>query len=161
MRTRDLPTVLKVADASLPVPWSEAIWREELISPFGVYLVLEEESAISGFIGAKRVADEAHVMTLAVRPERRRRGLGRFLVRSALASVSGVRRIHLEVRPTNAAARTLYASLGFVETGSRKNYYGNEDALLMTLDLRSPDDSRFPFASPPGAGAAPRGPRRA
>ena len=43
--------------------------------------------------------------------------------------------MHLEVRPSNAAARTLYRSLGFRETGRRPRYYGDEDALLMTLDL--------------------------
>ncbi len=138
MRGADLPAVMEVAEAGLPHPWSEAVWREELASPFGLYLVLEEErGAISGFVGVKRIADEAHVMALAVRPSLRRRGLGRALMRAALAAPAlvGVRRVHLEVRPSNGAARALYASLGFVATGVRKNYYGDEDALLMTLDL--------------------------
>ena len=137
MRGADLPVVMEVARASLSQPWSEAVWREELTCEFGLYLVLQRGSDLSGFVGVKRVADEAHVMTLAVPPESRRRGLGRVLVRAALAdpALAGVRRVHLEVRPSNAAARALYASLGFRETGLRKNYYGDEDALLMTLDL--------------------------
>ena len=137
MRSADLPAVMEVARASLSQPWSEAVWREELTSEFGLYLVLQRGSDLSGFVGVKRVADEAHVMTLAVPPGSRRRGLGRVLVRAALAdpALAGVRRVHLEVRPSNAAARALYVSLGFRETGLRKNYYGDEDALLMTLDL--------------------------
>jgi len=137
MRGADLPVVMEVARASLPQPWSEPVWREELASVFGLYLVLQRGSDVSGFVGVKRVADEAHVMTLAVPPGSRRRGLGRALVRAALAdpALSGVRRVHLEVRPSNAAARALYASFGFRETGLRRNYYGEEDALLMTLDL--------------------------
>ena len=47
--------------------------------------------------------------------------------------------MHLEVRPTNAAAITLYESLGFAQTGRRRRYYGDEDALLMTLDLDETD----------------------
>jgi ribosomal-protein-alanine N-acetyltransferase len=44
-------------------------------------------------------------------------------------------RVYLEVRPANAAARALYASLGFEATGLRPRYYGDEDAVLMTRDL--------------------------
>jgi ribosomal-protein-alanine N-acetyltransferase len=137
MRAADLPAVMEVTRASLPQPWSEPVWREELASVFGVYLVLQRGSDVSGFVGVKRVAEEAHVMTLAVPPGSRRRGLGRTLVLAAFAdpALAGVRRVYLEVRPSNAAARALYDSLGFRETGRRKNYYGDEDALLMTLDL--------------------------
>ena len=137
MRAADLPAVMEVAEAGIPQPWSEAVWREELAGRFGLYLVLQEGAEISGFVGVKRIADEAHVMSLAVRPAGRRRGLGRALVNAALASpaLAGVSRVHLEVRPSNEAARALYASLGFAQTGVRKNYYGDEDALLMTLDL--------------------------
>lgn len=137
MRGADLPAVMEVARASLPQPWSEPVWRDELASAFGLYLVLQQGRDVTGFVGVKIVADEAHVMTIAVPPGSRRRGLGRALVRAALAdpALAGVRRVHLEVRPSNGAARALYASLRFGETGRRKNYYGDEDALLMTLDL--------------------------
>jgi ribosomal-protein-alanine N-acetyltransferase len=84
------------------------------------------------------ISDEAHVMTIAVRPECRRQGFARTLVEAALAdpASAGARRVYLEVRPSNAGARALYGSLGFVETGLRSAYYGDEDALLMALDLR-------------------------
>jgi ribosomal-protein-alanine N-acetyltransferase len=137
MQGADLPAVMEVARASLPQPWSEPVWREELASVFGLYLVLQQGSDVSGFVGVKRVADEAHVMTLAVPPGSRRRGLGRALVRAALAdaALAGVRRVHWRCGPPTKPLRALYASLGFRETGRRKNYYGDEDALLMTLDL--------------------------
>jgi ribosomal-protein-alanine N-acetyltransferase len=137
MRLSDLPAVMKTDRRSLPKPWSEAVWREELSSSFGLYLVLEEGDTLSGHIGLKLVSDEAHVMTLAVRPERRRRGIARTLVEAALAdpASAGARRVYLEVRPSNSAARELYGSLGFAETGLRPRYYGDEDALLMILDL--------------------------
>jgi [ribosomal protein S18]-alanine N-acetyltransferase len=137
MRLSDLPAVMETDRRSLPKPWSEAIWREELSSPFGLYLVLEEGGALSGHVGIKLIFDEAHVMTLAVRPERRRRGLARTLVEAALAdpTSAGARWVYLEVRTSNLAACAFYGSLGFSETGVRPRYYGDENALLMTLDL--------------------------
>ena len=140
MLLSDLPVVLRIAEASLPNPWSEAIWRDELTGPFGLYLVLEGGEGVAGFIGVKHVADETHVMTVAVLPKSRGRGHGRSLVVAALESPATQKslRVHLEVRPSNTAARTLYASLGFVETGLRPRYYGDEDAVLMTLELPGP-----------------------
>jgi ribosomal-protein-alanine N-acetyltransferase len=139
MRRSDLPAVMEITRCSLPRPWGEAVWCEELASRFGLYLVLEEDGAVSGYVGLKLVSDEAHIMTIAVRPERRRQGFARTLVEAALAdpASAGARRVYLEVRQSNAGARALYGSLGFVETGLRHGYYGDEDALLMTLDLRN------------------------
>ncbi len=139
MCAADLPVVMEIDRQSLPRPWSEATWREELDSPLGLYMVLAEGGAISGHIGVKRVADEIHVMTLAVRPNRRRQGFARILLKAALARSTsiGARRVYLEVRPNNLEARALYNSLGFVQTGVRPGYYGDEDALLLTLNLGS------------------------
>lgn len=137
MRLSDLPAVMETDRRSFPTPWSEEIWRQELTGHFGLYLVLEEGDNLSGHIGLKLISGEAHVVTLAVRPERRRRGFARALIEAALGDPvsAGARYLHLEVRPSNVAARVLYRSLGFDETGVRPRYYGDEDALLMTLDL--------------------------
>jgi [ribosomal protein S18]-alanine N-acetyltransferase len=135
MEPSDLPAAMEVDSLCLPRPWSEAVWREELESPLGLYLLLEEGGEIFGQIGVRHVLDELHITTLAVRPERRRQGHARTLVGAALAAFPGARRVHLEVRPSNAAARALYEALGFATTGLRRRYYGDEDALLMTLDL--------------------------
>jgi ribosomal-protein-alanine N-acetyltransferase len=173
MEVKDLPSVMEIDAACLPRPWSEAVWREELRSPFGLYLVLEEDPrpkvgrgrktergpyaprSICGQIGVRHVSGELHVTTVAVRPERRRRGYARFLINAAIAAFPGARYVHLEVRPSNGPARTLYEALGFVTTGRRYRYYGDEDALLMTLDLRegrqqTSDASRAPYGPPPG-----------
>ena len=135
MEPSDLPAAMEIDSLCLSRSWSEAVWREELESPFGLYLVLEEGGEIFGQIGVRHVLDELHITTLAVRPERRRRGHARTLVNAALAAFPGARRVHLEVRPSNAAARELYEAMGFSTTGLRRRYYGDEDALLMTLDL--------------------------
>ena len=135
MKTSDLRAVMDIDARSLPKPWSEGIWRSELESPFALYLVLEEGDEIVGQIGVRNVLDELHVTNVAVHPEHRRRGHARVLIQAALSAYPDAGLVHLEVRPTNTAAVTLYRSLGFRETGRRPRYYGDEDALLMTLDL--------------------------
>lgn len=135
MSVEDLPVAVRIDAECLSRPWSEAVWREELTSPFSRYFVLEREGEAFAQIGVKHVAGELHVMTIAVRPGYRRRGYARALIWTALALYPEARRVHLEVRPTNAAARALYEALGFTVTGVRRHYYGDEDALLMTLEL--------------------------
>lgn len=137
----DLEAAVETDRLCLSRPWSESVWREELESPLGLYLLLEVSDGPVrhpvGHVGLKLIVDEAHVMTIAVRPAHRREGHARTLIRAALglAAEKGAFFVHLEVRPSNAPARALYGSLGFVETGRRKRYYGDEDALLLTLDL--------------------------
>jgi ribosomal-protein-alanine N-acetyltransferase len=135
MEAVDLPSVMEIDALCLPRPWSEAIWRGELDSPHGLYMVVEDRGEVSGQIGVRHVLGELHITTIAIRPEYRRRGHARALIGAALAAYPKARHVHLEVRPSNAAAVALYESLGFRATGRRPRYYGDEDALLMTLDL--------------------------
>jgi ribosomal-protein-alanine N-acetyltransferase len=97
--------------------------------------VIEDRGEIFGQIGVRHVLGELHITTIAVRPEYRRRGHARALIGAALAAYPDASHVHLEVRPTNVEAIALYESLGFRETGRRPRYYGDEDALLMTLNL--------------------------
>ncbi len=89
------------------------------------------------------VAERAEVIDLRVLASERRQGLGRKLLWASLTALGDVGAVELEVRSSNVAARTLYESLGFSETGSRPNYYatanGREDAILMTLALNHGD----------------------
>ena len=89
------------------------------------------------------VAERAEVIDLRVLASERRQGLGRQLLWASLTALGDVAAVELEVRSSNVAARLLYESLGFSETGSRPNYYatanGREDAILMTLALNHGD----------------------
>ena len=91
---------------------------------------------IVGFLGAWYAADEAHVITVGVRREYRGRGVGELLLIAVIeqARARGASIVTLEVRPSNLAARNLYAKYGFDATGVRKGYYvdDREDALIMT-----------------------------
>ena len=95
-----------------------------------------------GYALGKVAADEAEILTIAVLPEARSKGLGRRLVEAVAdkARAAGARRIFLEVSEENQAARRLYDRLGFVEVGRRQGYYqlrdGRQvDALTLARDL--------------------------
>jgi ribosomal-protein-alanine N-acetyltransferase len=90
--------------------------------------------AAVGFILCRLVADEAEILTLAVRPAARRCGAGRGLVALALAELcgDGARSVFLEVAVGNVAACALYERHGFVGMSTRKGYYGDgADALTL------------------------------
>ena len=102
----------------------------------------EESGAIVGYVVALEAADEGEILNLAVAPAGRRSGLGRALVERILEALtaSGVRQVYLEVRESNAPARSLYAAHGFKEAGRRKQYYRRpvEDAIVLRHTLKRP-----------------------
>ena len=84
-----------------------------------------------GFILVRAAGGEAEILTLAVEPSARRRGLGRALLDQALAATAGSP-LFLEVAADNAVARALYGAAGFTECGRRTGYYGaGRDALVL------------------------------
>jgi ribosomal-protein-alanine N-acetyltransferase len=89
----------------------------------------------AGFILARIAADEAEVLTLAVAPAARRRGLGAALLEGAmaLAAARGAAMAFLEVSTANAAGLALYEAAGFREVGRRRRYYADgSDALVLS-----------------------------
>jgi len=88
---------------------------------------------VAGFVVAWVVADvEVQILEVATCPSMRRRGVASALVRAAL-DLAPAAEARLECRASNAAARRLYAGLGFAETGARRSYYADgEDAALLT-----------------------------
>ena len=55
MQAGDLPSVMEIDALCLPRPWSAAIWRGELSSPYGLYLVIEDGGEVSCHIGDRHV----------------------------------------------------------------------------------------------------------
>ena len=135
----DLPEVVAIERASFPNPWTGALFLQELQVGFSRTIVARgEDGAILGYLCRWLVADEIHVLNVAVAPSARGRGLGAALVRQVLdeAAVRRVVAVTLEVRRSNTAGRRLYDSFGFEEVGARPNYYGRgEDALILRLPL--------------------------
>ena len=139
MDAGDLDRVVEIEAASFADPWSRALIVAELGNGLARPLVAEVEGRIEGFIFAWIVADETHILDLAVDPALRGNRIGRELTLSALKSgkQEGAAYAVLEVRRSNAAARRLYATLGFRVVGRRPGYYqdNGEDALVMMADL--------------------------
>jgi len=138
----DVAAVAAIETAVFPDPWSEQAFREELAAPGRRYLVAEEGGEVVGYGGLLVVEEDAHIVTLAVAPEARGRGLGTrlmlALVEEALAA--GSSHLTLEVRVSNEAAQALYRRFGFQTVGRRVRYYRDEDALIMwALDADSAD----------------------
>jgi ribosomal-protein-alanine N-acetyltransferase len=112
-------------------------WREsaicELLAGPGVFVFFTQD----GFVMGRAAGGEAEILTLAVRPEARGKGLGRALI-MALASHAralGADGIFLEVGDDNPAALALYAGLGFERVGRRKAYYAGKDAWILKAPL--------------------------
>lgn len=100
-------------------------------------------ASIVGFAGLWLMVDEAHVTTIAMHPNHRRRGLGEYMLASLIeiAYDIGAKWVTLEVRVTNYNAQNLYRKYGFHEAGVRHRYYSDnqEDALIMwTEEINSP-----------------------
>ena len=119
----DLKAVFAIEKASFPTPWSRWTFLAELTQPVSRFLVIgptpPEPWQLWGYLVFWVVADEMHILNLAVHPQQRHRGLGRALLTEALAQArtQGVQVAWLEVRPSNGPARALYESFGFKEEG--------------------------------------------
>lgn len=113
-------------------PWDEASFATMLAQP-GMLGFLDERG---GFLLLRIVLDEAEIITIGVTAPRQGIATALMAQGTAAARAAGVKTIHLEVEEQNAAARALYARLGFILTGRRKAYYANgADALTLALEL--------------------------
>jgi [ribosomal protein S18]-alanine N-acetyltransferase len=133
MTSVDLPAVVALEQAVYPQPWSEALFADELVQPNRSYVVAETDGVIVGYAGMLIVDHDAHVTTIAVEPSGRRQRLGSRLMLTLLdrALAAGARHMTLEVRMSNVDAQRLYERFNFTAVGKRKNYYRDEDALVM------------------------------
>ncbi|PJE29031.1 ribosomal-protein-alanine N-acetyltransferase [Pseudooceanicola antarcticus] len=127
---------LHAACFTTPRPWSAAEIAQ-LIGDRHCFLL----ETPGGFLLARQLLDEAEILTLAVDPAARRRGLGRALVESFLseASARGTRRALLEVAADNGPAIALYLSAGFEKTGRRPGYYRTPDGAVKDAEIMSKD----------------------
>jgi ribosomal-protein-alanine N-acetyltransferase len=114
--------------------WPAAAFAAQLALP-GVFGLVDDAG---GMLLGRVAADEAEILTLAVAPEARRRGLGRalLLAAEAHAAAAGAGRMFLEVAEGNAAALTLYVAAGYRPVGRRRGYYADGgDAVLLARGL--------------------------
>lgn len=158
MREEDITEVMEIERRSFPTPWPESAYRTEIrYGTDSLFYVLQpywepsqvtwrdrllgrrhmgERPPVIGYVGMRLLPGEAHITTIAVHPEWRGRGLGKYILLMAIqrALQHRARFITLEVRASNRAAQRLYTDLGFRVTGVQREYYRDgEDAWLMRL----------------------------
>lgn len=133
----DIARILAAAFEEPGQQWSAESVAATLGTPGCVALL-----APGGCALLRTAGGEAEVLTIAVTPGARRRGLGAALLDACLAAAAaaGAGRLLLEVSAANEPAISLYARAGFAEIGRRRDYYagrvGREDAVLMARDLQ-------------------------
>jgi ribosomal-protein-alanine N-acetyltransferase len=143
----DLDGVLEIEEASFNNPTTREWYERELERPAVcfIYVLRTPESPTAAFCAFWRVADQAHINNLAVRPELRRHGLGSRLLQAVIAEARdlGAATLTLEVRRSNIAAQRLYLRAGFREEAVRKSYYTQpvEDALVLSMKIKSDNET--------------------
>ena len=104
------------------------------------FLVAVSKSTVVGYVLTYLNGGSVHILSIAVRSDCRRKGIGSKLMVGILQVLQrkGARRVELEVRVSNHIARTFYETLGFLEVALVRAYYEDgEDAVKMMRDLQS------------------------
>lgn len=142
MSSDDVSRVAQLEKEIYPAPWSEDVFTVELQQPGRTYVVAEDGVEIVGYGGMMIVVDEAHITTVAVAVSHRGQRLGTkmMLILAKDAIDRGAKHLTLEVRASNRNAQALYRRFGMGPVGVRKDYYIDEDALIMWAnDIDTPD----------------------
>ncbi|MEM6833461.1 MAG: ribosomal protein S18-alanine N-acetyltransferase [Pseudomonadota bacterium] len=150
IRSADAEALASLNTASFPTAWGER-WSagdvKSALSMGGVRAraAKADGSAKSdpliGFVLARQVMDEAEILLIGVDTQFRRQGIGQKLLEDFFKDAKSrrIRRVFLEVRECNEAARALYRKLGFITVGQRPGYYRNKagkTAPALTLERR-------------------------
>ena len=155
MRLDDLDEVLRIEQASFPMPWPVSAFHYDLTrNRYAYYYVVTRRlpqaiepddsvlkgiwrrlwpteatpaAPILGYTGYWTLVDEAHIANIAVAPEWRGHGVGGLLMITVLehALAQGMNVVTLEVRVSNYVAQALYAKFGFIVVGNRRRYYSD------------------------------------
>lgn len=136
MQRADVDSVLEIEERAYGEHhWSKDSFYGELSNDLAHYYCAFEGDKLVGYAGTWQILDEAHITTLAVDPELKRRKIGEAILINIIKDCqkNEIKYITLEVRVSNTPAIKLYEKYGFKSLGSRKGYYqnNNEDALIM------------------------------
>ncbi len=139
MQPEDVPDAIVIERSSFSMAWSENSFYSEVYGRYSITRVAAVNGRVVGYVIARLILDEGHLLDLAVHPGFRRMGIARVLLEDVIRGlrINRCRAFYLEVRESNTAARRLYEGLGFTMIGTRKAYYKNpvEDACIMMLEL--------------------------
>ena len=147
---KDLVEVVEINRTCLPENYPPYFFLDIHTNYPKTFLVAEIEDRLAGYIlcrielGASelhkmKVARKGHVVSVAVLPQYRRRGVGKSLMIASMNAMLGYEasESYLEVRVSNQPAVNLYKELGFITARKIPEYYNDgEAAYVMALDLK-------------------------
>jgi [ribosomal protein S18]-alanine N-acetyltransferase len=136
--SRDLPEVEAILQSSPEAAvWTADSLRHTFEQNQGYFLLGCQTKEIAGFISGRQVLEEGEILNLAVKPQARRGGIGKALLKALLEVFAreNVLQVFLEVRESNESAIVFYQKSGFQQVGRRGGYYRDppEAALLLVL----------------------------
>ncbi len=136
-KAEDMDQILEIETQAFP---KTSYPRDVLLGyanrPTDRFLVLEAGTDLLGYIIFSK---DGHIISTAVRPAYRRRGFGRILFTYALNHAE--KRLWLEVRSRNDMAIKFYENMGMKKIGITRNYYGDDDALIMVSGVKREERS--------------------
>jgi ribosomal-protein-alanine N-acetyltransferase len=134
----DIIRISEIESTVFHSPWSITSLEKELTASFSFFLVAEiKDGSIIGYITAWNIHGEIQLNRIAVLDDYRRTGVGTILCNALLEECEPhhPEKILLEVRESNTSARNFYRALGFIENGFRKNYYRDDNAILLEYNI--------------------------
>lgn len=137
MCLKDLDEISKNLSTDFDDFWSYSIFESELKQDNSHYLVAKVNKKIVGFAGIKLMVDSADLMNIVTKKQFRNQGIASILLEHIIKLVKklNVNSIFLEVNSKNVYAIKLYEKYGFYIISRRKDYYINNDAIIMKKDL--------------------------
>ncbi|MBN2379560.1 ribosomal protein S18-alanine N-acetyltransferase [candidate division WOR-3 bacterium] len=145
MLPADLGRIAAIEETSFSAPWSLAMLAAAMHFSGSLNYVIQIGDEIAGYMFARLVSEELHIINLAVDPRMRRKGLGLKLLHDVLnqATLAGARWAYLEVRTANLAAIRLYQKQGFRIIRKHHGYYEDgSDAYEMGLIITHDKEAR-------------------
>lgn len=144
MKEDDIEDILEIESQSFTTPWDKNAFLVELRENIlAQYIVAEADEKVIGYAGIWKILNEGHITNIAVLKDYRGKGVGSLLIEGLIwyCMKNDIDRMTLEVRKSNTIAQNLYKKYGFVESGIRPKYYGDnkEDAIIMWRDNRKGD----------------------
>jgi ribosomal-protein-alanine N-acetyltransferase len=145
----DLQNVMQINRVCLPENYTDFFFIDLQQRFPETFIVAEEDSKLLGYImcrievglsniGLGGLIRKGHVVSIAVMPQSRRKGVAQAIINRALDGMRFYKAKlgFLEVRVTNEPAISLYKKLGFEVTRTNNGYYSDgEDAYVMTKKL--------------------------